>query len=182
MDDQMNADMMIEQQLKQALSGIAIGFSLSRDYGDGPFYRYFNNEKKRNRAQSLLVFTALLGSWHAGHDVFYSKEYLNNCTYIPPEPGHRLDDYLHAFLDHSETIQKEFPHMHSDITFYLFTMDQETAFETSFPKMSPLLFERMRQDLFIEPEFDPNNQTKNIYFDDLLIEAGDEDFFERGIY
>lgn len=169
---------MIKQNLKQALSGISIGFDLSRDYGDSPYYLYFNHEDKSIRAQSLLVFTAMLGSWYGGHDVFYSQKYLGTITYYPHEPPHRIDDYLDSFLTYATKIKKEFPKMHTMITSDLFSLDQVRAFEISFPDLDKTLSAKMRSELFSAPSFFATTNLKSPTLADVLKEAGDERFYD----
>lgn len=139
---------MIEEKIEQVYNSVKIGgFLMSHDWSGRlgyKFYQHFNDAEKKIRAGSTFAYLGMLYSW-----------VINSSFTFLPDTGkdfkdcyHQLDEYLKAFLKHSESIAKEFPEMHQHIVQSLYESDEKKSLEETFPHIHKNLFMRMRDELF----------------------------------
>ncbi|WP_019392789.1 hypothetical protein [Priestia filamentosa] len=155
---------MIKRKLREMYENVdVVGFYTSIDWDNDfnyKFYLSFNDTDTYNRVGSIFAFLGMLMNW------FYKSSFA-----FYPDTGkrfedcyHQIDCYIQAFLKHSNTIKKDFPIIHSSISYLLCELDTEETFENRFPHIDKKLFQHMRETLCF-------NQKHTLDFDKAFEEV-----------
>ncbi|MFP7416778.1 hypothetical protein SFC65_24690 [Priestia filamentosa] len=153
---------MIREKLKELLEVTEfVYFDTSLDWHTHytcEFYRFFNYNDTYEKTGSIFAFLSMLGNWYTKSSFAFKADTgksFEDCF-------HKIEDYLQAFLAHSNSIQNEFPIMYRSISYLLDQLDSEEKFETRFPHVDQTLFQNMRDELSI-PLYDKGFNIDKIF-------------------
>lgn len=139
----------IVRKVKEALSGIAIGyFDTAKSYSFDEYYKYFNVDDEETRKYAILLFTSMLGNWYSKSAFAFKpqKERLKYDDGIDTD-YFNFESYLSSLLDCYQYIEKDFPYMFEYIVTYLILIEKDKglSYEEWFPEINSDLFKELRE-------------------------------------
>lgn len=168
----------IVRKVKEALSGIAIGyFDTAKSYSFDEYYKYFNVDDKETRKYAILLFTSMLGNWYSKSAFAFKpqKERLKYDDGIDTD-YFNFESYLSSLLDCYQYIEKDFPYMFEYIVTYLILIEKDKglSYEEWFPEINSDLFKELREKI-LNPNSNLAQGGHPIKY--LFREVGIEPFF-----
>lgn len=172
----------IIKNAREILKGIEIGFfDTAKPWNEEnyeEYFRHFNDPNPEVRKYALLIFGAALGNWQMKSAFVFPRA-------TDPDPQfrnmnerkiYRFENYIQAFLENKEAIQKEFPTLYKSIIINLILLDQEVPFENDFPGMNSKSLADLRKTIG-QSGFTGQSQFS---FNQILREVGIPTFFKNG--
>lgn len=142
----------VVRKAKQILEGLRDGhFETAKDWSPDTkedYYLYFNDPDYETRKLAILVFAAAVGNSRRGvaRIILSDKKIADSKTSGSEDKSrfaYSFEKYLNAFLDHKETIKKEFPLLYKVILAELKMWHDETSFFILFSDVDIELLERI---------------------------------------
>ena len=125
----------IIEKVKKGLMGIEIGyFDTGQIFEEEAYYNYFGSPDKETRRYAVAVFTVYLGNW-------YSR-----CRFPFLNAKSNLEEFIKAFIEHHQQIEKNFPIMHEYIISFLIKIEEEN---NSTFEIDKKLHERLKRKVLI---------------------------------
>lgn len=160
----------IIEKVKKGLKGIEIGyFDTGQIFEEEPYYKYFGALDKETRRYSIAVFTVYLGNWYS------------LCRFPFLDKPQLLEEYIKAFIENHQHIQKEFPVMYEYIISFLIKIEEENSqkYADSTLEIDKELYERLKREVLIPNRDYLNRHTPIKYF---FREIGVDLFFETDLF
>jgi hypothetical protein len=159
----------IIQKVKRGLKGIEIGyFDTGQIFEEEAYYNYFDAADKETRRHSIAVFTVYLGNWHS------------LCRFPFLGQPQLLEEYIKAFTENHQHIQKDFPVMYEYIISFLIKIEEVNSqkYADSTLEISRVLYGRLKREVLIPNRDYLHKHTPIKYF---FREIGVDPFFENDL-
>ena len=148
----------IIEKVKSGLNGIEIGYfhtGIGCNIGKAAYYKYFDDPYIETRRYAIAAFTIYLGDSYTG----CAHHFINRESY--------LAEYIKAFIEHHQQIEKDFPSMFECIIQFLSRNEEgnNRLYENAtFRKMEEKLYLRLKQEVLIPKREYLNKNTPMGYF------------------
>lgn len=167
---------------------ITIGFNVGYNDTLGDYYeenfdyfhRYFNDSDEETRKHAFFLFMYLLGNVYAGHVGVLPRQFGE--THKNPNTRYVFEQYLQAFLQHEQQLQKDFPIIYHYAIYYMSNIEETlgATYETHYSDIPKELFQALRTEVLA-----PNEQMKEMkqlpQMKYLLHEMNIEPFFPTDV-
>ncbi|MHC0035273.1 hypothetical protein [Pseudoneobacillus sp. C159] len=145
----------IIEKVKRGLMGFEIGyFDTGRIFEEEAYYNYFGSPDKETRRYAVAVFAVNLGNCYS----------LCNFPFLNAKSN--LEEFIKAFIENHQQIEKDFPIMHEYIISFLIKIEEENGekYANSTFNIDQKLHERLKRKVLIPKREYLNKYTPIKYF------------------
>ncbi|KAB2334510.1 hypothetical protein F7731_14980 [Cytobacillus depressus] len=145
----------IIEKVKRGLKGIEIGyFDTGQSFEEAAYYNYFSDPDKETRRYAIAVFTVYLGNWYS------------LCSFPFINAKSDLEEFVKAFIENHQQIEKDFPIMHEYIISFLIKIKEENSEKYTYStfEIANELHELLEREVLIPKQSYVNKRTPIKYF------------------